>query len=232
MSIAAIIPVLNEEDVLPSFLKELLSLDFEEIILVDGNSQDQSVEVAQTCLKTLSHPNFHIISGPKGRAVQMNTGATQATADILLFVHADTQLPPDAKTVIEQALSSSRVAGGRFDVRFPKDSGYAWMVSRMMNHRSRLSGMCTGDQAIFVRRSVFESMGGFADIPLMEDLEFSRRLKRKGTVVALKDTVTTSFRRWEQQGPLQTILRMWTLRFLYWMGWDPQRLHQYYHHVR
>lgn len=232
MSIAAIIPVLNEEDALPSFLKELLSLDFEEIILVDGNSQDQSVAVAQTCLKTLSHPNFRIISGPKGRAVQMNTGATQATADILLFVHADTQLPPDAKTVIEQALASSRVAGGRFDVRFPKDSGYAWMVSRMMNHRSRLSGMCTGDQAIFVRRSVFESMGGFADIPLMEDLEFSRRLKRKGTVVALKDTVTTSFRRWEQQGPLQTILRMWTLRFLYWLGWDPQRLYQYYHHVR
>lgn len=232
MSIAAIIPILNEEDGLPSFLEKLLSLNFEEIILVDGNSHDRSVEVAQRLLNTSSQPQYRIISGSKGRAVQMNTGADQATSDILLFVHADTQLPLDAKTVIEQALSSTRVAGGRFDVRFPNDSGYAWMVSRMMNHRSRLSGMNTGDQAIFVRRSVFESMGGFADIPLMEDLEFSRRLKQKGTVVALKDTVTTSFRRWEQDGPLQTIVRMWTLRFLYWVGWDPQRLHHYYSHVR
>ncbi len=232
MSIAAIIPVLNEEDVLPSFLKELLSLDFEEIILVDGNSQDRSVEVAQTLLNASSQPQHRIISGPKGRAVQMNAGANQATTDILLFVHADTQLPPDAKTVIEQALSSSHNVGGRFDVRFPQDSGYAWMVSRMMNHRSRLSGMCTGDQAMFVRRSMFESMGGFADIPLMEDLEFSRRLKRKGAVVALKETVTTSFRRWEQHGPLRTIVRMWILRGCYWLGWSPDRLHQYYHHVR
>ena len=85
---------------------------------------------------------------------------------------------------------------------------------------------------MFVRRSVFESMGGFADIPLMEDLEFSRRLKRKGTIIALRETVVTSFRRWEQQGPLQTIVRMWTLRFLYWMGWNPHRLHHYYSHVR
>ncbi len=232
MSIAVIIPIFNEEAVLPSFLNGLLPLDFEEIILVDGNSQDRSVEVAQTLLNASPQLQHRIISGPKGRAVQMNAGADQATKDILLFLHADTQLPHNAKSVIEQALSSSLNVGGRFDVRFPQDSGYAWMVSRMMNHRSRLSGMCTGDQAIFVRRSVFESMGGFADIPLMEDLEFSSRMKRKGAVVALKDIVTTSFRRWEQQGPFQTIVRMWTLRFLYWLGWDPQRLHHYYHHVR
>ena len=232
MSIAVIIPIFNEEAVLPSFLNRLLPLDFEEIILVDGNSQDRSVEVAQTFLNASFQLQHRIISGPKGRAVQMNAGADQTTKDILLFLHADTQLPHNAKPVIEQALSSSHNVGGRFDVRFPQDSGYAWMVSRMMNHRSRLSGMCTGDQAIFVRRSVFESMGGFADIPLMEDLEFSSRMKRKGAVVALKDTVMTSFRRWEQQGPLQTIVRMWTLRFLYWLGWDPQRLHQYYSHVR
>ncbi len=232
MSVTVIIPIFNEEAALPSFLKGLLPLDFEKIILVDGNSQDRSVEVAQTLLNASSQPQHRIISGPKGRAVQMNAGAEQATTDILLFLHADTQLPHNAKPLIEQALSSSHNVGGRFDVRFPQDSGYAWMVSRMMNHRSRLSGMCTGDQAIFVRRSVFESMGGFADIPLMEDLEFSSRLKRKGAVVALKETVTTSFRRWEQEGPLQTIVRMWTLRFLYWLGWDPQRLHHYYSHVR
>jgi len=232
MSIAVIIPVLNEQDALPSLLNALLPLEFEEVILVDGNSHDRSVEVAKTVLEKA--PNFHcrVISGPRGRAIQMNAGAAQATADLLLFLHADTQLPHNAKTVIEQALSHPHVVGGRFDVRFPQDRGYAWVVSRMMNHRSRFSGICTGDQAMFVRRGVFESMGGFADMPLMEDIEFSRRLKRKGAVLALKETVTTSFRRWEQQGPLRTILRMWVLRFFYWLGWSPDRLHQYYHHVR
>ncbi len=232
MSIAVIIPVLNEQDALPSLLNALLPLRFEEVILVDGNSQDRTIEVAKTCLKTLCHPYYRIISGPKGRATQMNAGAAQATADILLFLHADTQLPNNAKNIIELALSNSQGVGGRFDVRFPQDQGYAWMVSRMMNHRSRLSGICTGDQAMFVRRAVFESMGGFADMPLMEDIEFSRRLKRKGAIVALRETVITSFRRWEQQGPLRTILRMWILRFFYWVGWDPQRLQQYYHHAR
>jgi rSAM/selenodomain-associated transferase 2 len=232
MRIAVIIPVLNEEEALPSLLEGVLVLNFEEIILVDGSSQDRTVEVAKTILETPSHPQCRIISGPKGRAAQMNAGAAQATTDILLFLHADTQLPHNAQTVIKQALSNPHSVGGRFDVRFPQDQGYAWMISRMMNYRSRLSGICTGDQAMFVRSQVFESMGGFANIPLMEDLEFSRRLKRKGAVVALKDTVTTSFRRWEQHGPLRTIVCMWTLRFLYWIGWDPQRLHQYYVHVR
>jgi rSAM/selenodomain-associated transferase 2 len=232
MSIAVIIPVLNEEDALPSLLKGLLPLNFVEFILVDGNSQDQTVEIVKTFLQTSPHPHFRIISASKGRAVQMNAGAAQAKADILLFLHADTQLPLDSKNAIEEALSSSHNVGGRFDVRFPQDEGFAWMVSRMMNHRSRLSGICTGDQAMFVRRAVFESMRGFADMPLMEDIEFSRRLKRRGTIVALQETVITSFRRWEQHGPLRTIVQMWTLRFLYWIGWNPQRLHQYYSHVR
>ncbi len=232
MSIAVIIPVFNEQEAVPTLHHTLLPMGFEEIILVDGDSQDRTLEVARALLSKKSHSCYRIISGPKGRGGQMNTGAAQATTDILLFVHADTQLPHNAKNVIEQALSHPHTVGGRFDVRFPHDQGYAWLVSRMMNHRSRLSGICTGDQAIFVRRHVFESMAGFADIPLMEDIEFSRRLKRQGTLVALSETVTTSFRRWEQHGPLRTIVRMWTLRFLYWIGWDPQRLHRYYSHVR
>ena len=232
MTIAVIIPVLNEQDALPFLVNELLPLGFEEVILVDGNSQDRSVEIANTCLKALCHPCYRLISGPKGRARQMNAGAAQASADILLFLHADTKLPHNAKNIIELALSNPHGVGGRFDVRFPQDQGFAWMISRMMNHRSRWSGICTGDQAMFVRRAVFESMGGFADMPLMEDIEFSRRLKRQGAIVALRETVVTSFRRWEQQGPLRTILRMWILRFFYWVGWDPQRLQQYYHHVR
>jgi GT2 family glycosyltransferase len=101
-----------------------------------------------------------------------------------------------------------------------------------MNWRSRLSGLATGDQALFVRRPLFEQMGGFADIPLMEDIEFSRRLKRKGATAALTATVITSFRRWEQQGPLRTILLMWTLRFLYWIGINPSRLVQWYKVIR
>ncbi len=232
MSIAVIIPVLDEEETLPSLLKGLLPLGFEEIILVDGHSQDRTIEVAKTFLETSSHSHCRVVPGPKGRAVQMNAGAALATTDILLFLHADTQLPHNAKIVIQEALSNDHHVGGRFDVRFPQDRSYAWVISRMMNYRSRLSGICTGDQAMFVRRLVFESMGGFANIPLMEDLEFSQRLKREGMVVALKNTVTTSFRRWEQYGPFRTILRMWALRFLYWMGWDPHRLHQYYSHVR
>ena len=232
MSIAVIIPVLNEENALPCLLKGILALEFEEIILVDGNSQDRTVEVAKTFLNTSSHPHYQIISGPKGRATQMNAGAAKATTEILLFLHADTQLPHNAKNAIEQAMTNSHAVGGRFDVRFPLDRGYAWMVSRMMNYRSRLSGICTGDQGMFVRRTVFESIGGYADIPLMEDIEFSRRLKQKGTILALRETVTTSFRQWEQHGPLRTIVRMWILRFLYWGGWDPHRLQQYYKHVR
>ena len=232
MGIAVIIPVLNEEEALPSLLEGLWSLDFEEIFLVDGGSQDRTVAIAQKCIETSTHMNCQILSAPRGRAAQMNVGAAQAKTDILIFLHADTQLPDAANQKIESAMVNPNVVGGRFDVRFPQDRGYAWVVSRMMNIRSRWSGVCTGDQAIFVRRRVFESMGGFADMPLMEDLEFSRRLKRQGTVMALKDTVTTSFRRWEQHGPLRTIFRMWTLRLLYWIGWNPQRLHQYYSHVR
>lgn len=232
MSIAVIVPVLNEAETISTLLKGLLVFDFEEIILVDGGSQDRTIEVVNTFFESSSHPYCRIISGAKGRAIQMNVGAAQAEADILLFLHADTKLPHNAKMVIEEALSHPENVGGRFDVRFPQDTGYAWVISRMMNVRSRLSGICTGDQAMFVRRLAFESMSGFADIPLMEDIEFSRRLKRKGSIVALRETVITSFRRWEQQGPLRTILQMWILRLLYWMGCDPQRLHRYYAHVR
>jgi len=232
MSIAVIIPVFNEKDTLPSLLNELLPLGFEDIILVDGGSQDRTVEAVNTFLKATPHCHCRMMAAPKGRARQMNAGAAEATADLLLFLHADTHLPHNAKSLIEQAMKNSEYVGGRFDVRFPSDEGYAWVVSRMMNYRSRYSGICTGDQALFVRRAVFESMGGFADIPLMEDIEFSQRLKQKGTVVALEETVTTSFRRWEQQGPLRTILQMWVFRFLYCMGWSPHRLHRCYHHVR
>ena len=162
----------------------------------------------------------------------MNEGAKASRGEILLFLHADTQLPRDAKTMIDTTLADRRMVGGRFDVRFDRPSMWGTVISRMMNWRSRWSGLATGDQALFVRRPIFEQMGGFADMPLMEDIEFSRRLKQAGTIATLTTTATTSFRRWEQHGPVRTILLMWTLRFLYWIGVDPHTLSRWYGLVR
>ena len=232
MGIAVIIPVLNEQKALPALLPVLIPLGFEEIIVVDGGSRDGTVDMARKMLESTSDSRYRIISGPCGRASQMNTGAALADSEILVFLHADTQMPDNARQVITDAMDDPQCVGGRFDVRFPRDTGYAWMVSRLMNLRSRWSKISTGDQTMFVRRSVFEELGGFANIPLMEDIEFSSRLKRVGTIASLRVKVITSFRRWEQHGPLRTILRMWTLRAWYWLGWDPRRLQQYYETVR
>lgn len=162
----------------------------------------------------------------------MNAGAAQSRADVLLFLHADTHLPAEARQVIEGALADPACVGGRFDVRFEHDGGFPWLIARLISLRSRVSGIATGDQAIFVRREVFERLGGFADIPIMEDIEFSRRLKRAGRVVPLRARVVTSYRRWQRCGALRTIFLMWTLRFLYWIGIPPGRLHRFYTAVR
>lgn len=232
MKIAIIIPVLNEQDALPRLLTNLLRMPFDDIIVVDGGSQDETVDVAKQFLNQASPGRLQVVASAPGRAVQMNAGATKTQAEILVFLHADTELPGHAPYGIRQALADASCVGGRFDVRFPNDSGWAWVISRMMNLRSRWTGICTGDQAIFVRRSIFERLGGFADIPLMEDIELSKRLKKTGRMIALPDTVTTSFRRWQQGGPLRTILRMWTLRLLYWIGWHPRTLRQFYDETR
>lgn len=162
----------------------------------------------------------------------MNEGAKASRGEILLFLHADTQIPNDAPQIIDSALADQAAVGGRFDVQFDTRSHWGRIISTLINWRSRTSGIATGDQAIFVRRHIFERLGGFADIPLMEDIEFCRRLKRVGSTVALRQTVMTSFRRWEQQGPLRTILLMWSLRFLYWTSVNPHRLAHFYQIVR
>ena len=167
-----------------------------------------------------------------GRARQMNRGAAASRQDVLLFLHADTQLPTAAREVIEHTLADEACVGGRFDLRFEGDSGWGWLIGRMINLRSRWSGIATGDQAIFVRRSAFETLGGFADIPIMEDVDFTRRLKRLGRVAPLRSSAVTSFRRWETRGPLRTILLMWSLRFLYWTGISPHRLSRFYNAIR
>lgn len=162
----------------------------------------------------------------------MNAGAAASKGEIVLFLHADTLLPPGARAAIERALEDPAYVGGRFDVRFERDSGLGRLIGRMMNLRSRWTGIATGDQAMFVRRSAFERLGGFSDIPIMEDVDLSRRLKRFGRVAALGAQVVTSFRRWDACGPMRTIALMWALRFLYWVGISPGTLSRFYSMAR
>jgi rSAM/selenodomain-associated transferase 2 len=233
MPISVIIPTLNEERTIMATLAHTASLGFDELIVVDGGAP------MRLCARRIyrlsaqsSHSVLYMGERSCGRARQMNEGAKTSGGEILLFLHADTQLPGDAKTMIDTTLADQRVVGGRFDVRFDRPSMWGTIISRIMNWRSRLSGIATGDQALFVRRPIFEQMGGFADMPLMEDIDFSRRLKRMGATAALSATVTTSFRRWDRHGPLRTILLMWTLRFLYWIGISPSHLVEWYKTVR
>ena len=231
MRISVIIPTLDEERTIMTLLARTASLGFDELIVVDGGSLDQTrllVESYKPSTHLPAQSPVRLMTAPCGRARQMNEGAKASRGEILLFLHADTQLPDGAKTMIETALDDQQMVGGRFDVRFDRPSMWGTVISRMMNWRSRMSGIATGDQALFVRRPIFEQIGGFADIPLMEDIDFSRRLKRKGASAALTATVTTSFRRWERHGPLRTILLMWALRFLYWIGVSPHRLTKLY----
>ncbi len=230
MTISVIIPTLNEEESLPRTLASLSASVPTEIIIVDGGSTDGTLSVAQEfCARAV---NARVITSPQGRALQMNEGAKASRSEILLFLHADTQLPPHAERIVESALTKRNAVGGRFNVKFDNLSAWSRVISSFMNHRSRLTGIATGDQALFVRREVFELLGGFARIPLMEDIEFSSRLQQAGPTVALRDSVITSFRRWDTQGPLRTILLMWTLRFLYWVGVSPFRLTRWYNIVR
>jgi rSAM/selenodomain-associated transferase 2 len=235
MTISVIIPTLNEERTIIAVLANTADLGFDDLIVVDGGSLDQTralVESHRRRNQSLAQSPIRLVTAPPVRALQMNEGAKAGRGEILLFLHADTQLPSDAGMVIVTTLADPRIVGGRFDIRFDHPSMWGTIISKTMNWRSRLSGIATGDQALFVRRSIFEQMGGFVDMPLMEDIEFSHRLKRKGATAALTATVTTSFRRWEQHGPLRTILLMWTLRFLYWIGISPSHLVKWYKAVR
>lgn len=230
MTIALIIPTLNEAATIGRTLTQAVAQEFDEIIVSDGGSTDPTPAMVQACCDRV--PSARLVTASPGRARQMNAGAAASRSDVLLFLHADTELPPNAKALIEATLSNPNAVSGRFDVRFDRPSRWGRMISWFMNRRSRMTGIATGDQAIFVRRSVFDRLGGFTDIPLMEDIDFSRRIKRHGAMAAVPEPVITSFRRWEQNGPLRTILLMWTLRFLYWLGVSPHHLNRWYRTVR
>jgi rSAM/selenodomain-associated transferase 2 len=225
MRISVIVPAFNEEKSIAATLMELQCLKPEEIIIVDGGSSDRTREICQRF-------GVELYLSRRGRARQMNFGAQRAAGDVLLFLHADTRLPPSAFEDIRAALQDRRVLGGRFDLQLDSPRPLLKLIGFMISLRSRLSKVGTGDQAIFVRREVFAELGGYPDIPLMEDVAFSRALKRRGAVACLHSRVVSSARRWEMDGIWRTVVKMWTLKTLYLLGISPIRLKRYYGDTR
>jgi rSAM/selenodomain-associated transferase 2 len=220
-SIAVIIPTLNEAEELRTTIGLARARGAGYVIVADGGSSDATLEVADQIADLA-------ISAPRGRAVQMNSGARRArSAEVLLFLHADTHLPRRFREPVEAAIASGAV-GGRFDVELRGAHWLLPLIGGLINLRSRWSGIATGDQAMFVRRDVFEALGGFAEIPLMEDVELSRRLRKLGPVAALRERASTSARRWEGAGVARTILLMWWLRLAFACGVSPERLARSY----
>ena len=217
-----VIPVLNEGGRLIESLQSLQRLRTDcELLVVDGGSSDDSLSLATPLADK-------ILSAPRGRAKQMNAGAAEATGDILLFLHADTSLPSGATQTISDAVQQGH-QWGRFDVSFDSNQTIFKLIALMMNLRSRITGIATGDQALFVTRSAFDAIDGFPDIALMEDIAISNRLKKLAQPFCLNEKVTTSARRWQQNGVLKTILLMWRLRLAYFFGADPSKLAAYYY---
>ena len=217
------IPVLNEVDALPRLIEDMRDLPAE-IVLVDGGSDDGSREL-------LAASGLRWIEAPRGRARQMNAGAAVTTGDILMFLHADTRLPQGALTEVRVAVDSGAVGGG-FRLRLESDNPVLGLVGRMITWRSRVTGVATGDQALFATRAAFERLGGYARLELFEDIDFSRRLRRLGPVIQLRSAAVTSARRWERRGALRTIVSMWILRTLYYLGVDPDTLARHYEAAR
>jgi rSAM/selenodomain-associated transferase 2 len=222
--LSVIIPVLNEAKNLESILSRLRAIcPAAEVIVVDGGSEDGTSAVV------CRFPWVTYLSSRRGRASQMNAGAKVANGEVLLFLHADTLLPAGAEGTIVEAFSNPDIVAGRFDIRFDNPRPVFKVIAFFINLRSRLTKICTGDQALFVRQKTFEELGGYPDIPLMEDVELAKRLKRLGKVACLRSKVTTSARKWEREGVFQIILLMWALRFLYFIGVNPYRLHRWYY---
>ena len=224
--LSIIIPTYNEENNIESTINSIKQFSGNaqfEIIIADGGSTDNTIDLAR----------FHecqVIDSKKGRGAQLNVGARAATGNLLLFLHADTILPNDFITHINNSLYNENTTGswGRFDVKLSGKHFLFRIIEKMISLRSRFTGIATGDQAIFVDRETFFTIGGYKNIPLMEDIELSKRLKRLSSPVCLKQYVITSSRRWEDNGIIRTVLLMWLLRFLYLLGVSPNFLKRFY----
>lgn len=223
MRLSIIIPVLDEADGITDALRTIQPLRARgtEIVVVDGGSRDATATRASLLAD-------RVITAPRGRALQMNAGARLASGEVLLFLHADTRLPDDADQLVMDGMARKGRSWGRFDVRIAGRHPLLPVVAVMMNLRSRLTGIATGDQAIFVERTLFEAIGGFPVIPLMEDVALSTLLKRCGAPLCLARRATTSGRRWEKHGVMRTIVLMWRLRVAYRLGVDPAVLARTY----
>lgn len=213
-----VLPVLNEAATLEATLQNLTPLRLRGacVVVVDGGSTDATMALARP------HADV-VMASARGRAAQMNAGAALGRGDVLLFLHADTTLPDRADQWVQQALAAGH-AWGRFDVRIVGSHWVLPVVATLMNWRSRWTGIATGDQALFMRREVFEHLGGFAPQPLMEDIDLAKRLRAWGAPACIRHRVHTSGRRWEQHGVWRTIVLMWRLRWRYWRGESPDRL--------
>jgi rSAM/selenodomain-associated transferase 2 len=225
LPLSIVMPVLDEAAGIVAVLQALAPLRERgvELIVVDGGSRDTTPALAAPLCDRLLQPG----AAARGRARQMNAGAAVAQGAVLLFLHADTLLPPQADRLVQQAVAGG-AGWGRFDVRITGRARMLAVVAALMNLRSRLSGIATGDQALFVARALFERVGGFPDQPLMEDVELSRRLRARSRPACLRARVATSGRRWEQRGVWRTIWLMWTLRWRYWRGTPADVLAQAY----
>jgi rSAM/selenodomain-associated transferase 2 len=230
MRLAIVIPVLDEARTIEATLRALAPLRARgaTVIVADGGSRDGTIALAAPLCD-------RVLAAPRGRAAQMNAGArcdAAAGAGVLLFLHADTRLPGDADRIVLRALADGDRCWGRFDVRLDAPGWPLRLIETMMNWRSRLTGIATGDQAIFVTSAAFDRLGGFAPLPLMEDIDFSRRARRLSAPAALRERVTTSARRWQRNGVWRTVLLMWRLRAAYFLGADPARLARRYRDAR
>jgi rSAM/selenodomain-associated transferase 2 len=225
--LSIVMPVLDEGEAVAGALDALAEMRGRgvEVIVVDGGSRDATVIRARMRAD-------RVISAARGRAAQMNAGAAVASGDVLLFLHADTRLPPEADRLVLDGLAKSGRDWGRFDVAIEGKHSMLKVVAAMMNLRSRITAIATGDQAIFVKRNAFAAVGGFQDIALMEDIALSKRLKRTSRPFCIRVRAVSSGRRWDSHGLWPTILLMWQLRLAYYFGADPARLAQRYGHGR
>lgn len=220
LRLSIVVPALDEAASISDTVRDALA-QADEAIVVDGGSRDATSALAAAA-------GARVVLAPRGRASQMNAGAAVAQGDVLLFLHADCRLPAGAGDAVRAALGAGS-RWGRFDVRLDSTRASLAVVGAMMNLRSRLSGIATGDQALFVDRALWEALEGYAPIPLMEDVELCTRLRRVARCACLRERVTVSARRWETRGVVRTVVEMWAWRAAYSLGVSPARLHRLYY---